>query len=130
MRHLYKVFCISAQPNIEYFTSSDRSGQVYRSFKFRIHGYPKPNITWLKNGFALDVPTRGQHDPMMTYNMKSFNTSSNIIGCLNFKTATPRHKGRYTLIAENRYGRDNSSIFMTDMPGIMVHMHQACVGQR
>ncbi|KAM9310704.1 high affinity nerve growth factor receptor [Pholidichthys leucotaenia] len=72
-------------------------------FPFAIDGNPGPNITWLYNGETL------KSKYAYTQLMKAPGDGSVEQGCLNLNTPTHINNGNYTLIVQNRLGKDKAT---------------------
>lgn len=84
--------------------------QHHWCFPFAVDGNPEPNITWLYNGNML-------RENQFTYTqfISDSNDGSVKLGCLFLNKPTHINNGMYTLIVQNRLGRDEANatgIFM------------------
>lgn len=73
-------------------------------FPFAVDGNPEPNITWLYNGGVLRL-NRFAYTDFIT----DASDGSERHGCLYLNKPTHINNGVYTLLAENRLGRDQAN---------------------
>lgn len=84
----------------------DPEPQHHWCFPFAVDGNPEPTIKWLINGKALK-------ENRYTYTQLIPDTTdgSQKHGCLFLNQPTHINNGRYTLIVENRLGRDEATVY-------------------
>jgi hypothetical protein len=79
-----------------------------------VHGEPKPNVFWSKNGERLDSST-GPNTPHHRY----VQTSTGSRHVLSIDNVQSHDFANYTCHGENRFGRDHKTIEMTGMCGAL-----------
>lgn len=79
-------------------------------FPFAVDGNPEPNITWLYNGKELK-----QSPYTYTNFLTDVNDGSVKHGCLSLNKPTHLNNGLYTMIVENKLGRDEATATGTFM---------------
>ncbi|XP_030605825.1 high affinity nerve growth factor receptor isoform X2 [Archocentrus centrarchus] len=82
----------------------DAVPQHHWCFPFAVDGNPEPNITWLYNGKKLDETIY-----IYTHPIVDSGDGSVKHGCLFLDKPTHINNGNYTLIAENKLGRDEAT---------------------
>lgn len=75
-------------------------------FPFAVDGNPEPTISWLYNGKELK-----KSEFMYTQFMPDSGDGSVKHGCLNLNKPTHLNNGNYTLIVQNKLGRDEATAF-------------------
>ena len=75
-------------------------------FPFAVDGNPEPSISWLYNGQELK-----QSKFTYTKFMPDSGDGSVKLGCLNLNKPTHINNGNYTLIVQNKLGRDEATAF-------------------
>lgn len=78
--------------------------QHHWCFPFAVDGNPEPNITWLYNGRKL-------HETVYIYTQPIVDSGDGSVkhGCLFLDKPTHMNNGNYTLIVENKLGRDEAT---------------------
>ena len=78
--------------------------QHYWCFPFAVDGNPEPSFTWLYNGKILK-------ETLYAYMQFITDSSDGSVkhGCLFLNKPTHINNGRYTLIVENKLGRDEAT---------------------
>uniref|UniRef100_A0A3Q2QP08 Tyrosine-protein kinase receptor n=1 Tax=Fundulus heteroclitus TaxID=8078 RepID=A0A3Q2QP08_FUNHE len=79
-------------------------------FSFAVDGNPEANITWLYNGAPI---SEGQF--VFTEFFQDPTDGSKKHGCLSLNKPTHMNNGYYTLIVENKLGRDEATVIGTFM---------------
>ncbi|XP_074539139.1 high affinity nerve growth factor receptor isoform X1 [Halichoeres trimaculatus] len=84
----------------------DPEPQHHWCFPFAVDGNPEPTIKWLVNGKKLI-------ENLYTYTQLIPDTTDGSVkhGCLFLNQPTHINNGRYTLIVENRLGRDEATVY-------------------
>uniref|UniRef100_A0A668SG85 Tyrosine-protein kinase receptor n=1 Tax=Oreochromis aureus TaxID=47969 RepID=A0A668SG85_OREAU len=81
--------------------------QHHWCFPFAVDGNPEPNITWLYNGKKLNETRYIYTQPIIDSGDGSVKH-----GCLFLDKPTHINNGNYTLIVENKLGRDEATVYV------------------
>uniref|UniRef100_A0A3Q4G9T0 Tyrosine-protein kinase receptor n=1 Tax=Neolamprologus brichardi TaxID=32507 RepID=A0A3Q4G9T0_NEOBR len=81
--------------------------QHHWCFPFAVDGNPEPNITWLYNGTKLNETRYIYTQPIV-----DSGDGSEKHGCLFLDKPTHVNNGNYTLIVENKLGRDEATVYV------------------
>lgn len=98
-----KTLCLLAVP-VRIIFLNNAVPQHHWCFPFAVDGNPEPNITWLYNGKKLNETRYIYTQPIV-----DSGDGSEKHGCLFLDKPTHVNNGNYTLIVENKLGRDEAT---------------------
>lgn len=110
--HCVQIICRFPTVPVKILFLRDAVPQHFWCFPFAVDGNPEPRITWLFNGKIL-------RETQYTYTHLITEAADGSVkhGCLFLNKPTHINNGHYTLIVENRLGRDEATavgIFMSN----------------